>query len=126
MALNYAALRATAKRLIGNNGAACKLRNPIGDPVYDVPSNSYIQNYEDYEGYCVLSSYADELVNGTVIQTGDRKATAVLPAEPMPGLSRLVILDRAGNPKDDYLVVNSAPVSPSADTAILHKIQCRK
>jgi hypothetical protein len=126
MALNYRALAATAKTLIGPNGARCRLRNPVGEPVYDAPSNSYVQNYEDHEGYCLVSAYDDHLVNDTVIKAGDRRVTAVLPAGPNPGLSRLNILDKAGNLKDDYLVVNSSPVNPNAETVILYKLQCRK
>lgn len=126
MALNYQALSATARRLIGANGTRCRLRNPIGEPVYNPAANEYEQGYEIYEGYCLVSAYDDRLINGTVIKAGDRKVTAVLPVEPLPGLSRLGVLDKAGNLKDDYLVVNSAPVSPNADTVILYKLQCRK
>jgi hypothetical protein len=119
-------LAATARRLIGPNGARCCLRNPAGEPVYNPATNEYEQNYEIHEGYCLVSAYDDRLINDTVIKAGDRKVTAVLPVEPLPGLSRLDVLDKAGNLKDDYLVVNSAPVSPNADTVILYKLQCRK
>jgi hypothetical protein len=126
MALNYRTLAATARQLIGPNGTRCRLRNPVGEPVYDPSTNEYIQNYETYEGYCLVSAYDDHLINDTVIKAGDRRVTAVLPADPQPGLSRLDILGKAGNPKENYLVVNSAPVSPNADTVILYKLQCRK
>ncbi|MDR0721144.1 MAG: hypothetical protein LBF78_16045 [Treponema sp.] len=124
--MNYTALRATAKKLIGSNGARCRLRNPAGESVYNPTTNEYEQNYESHEGYCLVSAYDDHLVNDTVIKAGDRKVTAVLPAEPNPGLSRLDVFDKAGNLKENYLVVNSAPVSPNADTVILYKLQCRK
>jgi hypothetical protein len=126
MALDYKALAATARRLIGSNGARCRLRNPAREPVYNPETNEYEQAWETYEGYCLVSAYDDYLINDTVIKAGDRRVTAVLPAAPNPKLSRLDILDKAGNLKEDYLVINSAPVSPNADVVILYKLQCRK
>jgi hypothetical protein len=126
MALDYKALAATARKLIGSNGARCRLRNPVGEPVYNPLTNSYEQTWETYDGYCLVSAYDDHLINDTVIKAGDRRVTAVLPAAPNPKLSRLDVFDKAGNLKEDYLVINSAPVSPNADVVILYKLQCRK
>jgi hypothetical protein len=126
MALDYRSLAETARRLIGPNGARCRLRNPVGEPTYVPETNSYEQPYETYEGYCLVSAYDDHLINDTVIKAGDRRVTAVLPAAPNPKLSRLDVFDKAGNLKEDYLVINSAPISPNADVVILYKLQCRK
>jgi hypothetical protein len=126
MALNYRALALTAKKLIGENGTKCRLRNPIGEPVYNPATNEYEQSWETYDGICLVSAYDDHLINDTVIKAGDRRVTAALPAAPQPKLSRLDILDKAGNLKEEYLVVNSAPISPNTDVVILYKLQCRK
>jgi hypothetical protein len=127
MAINYAPLQATARRLTGENGTYCKLKNPVGEAQYDSASNTYVQDYDPFDGFCLVSAYDERLADGTVIRVGDRKVTAVLSGEPKPGLSRLEVYDKTGRiVKETYQVINSAPVSPDASTVILYKLHCRK
>jgi hypothetical protein len=125
--INYGALAATAKRLIGSNGTKCVLRNPGGNPpVYNPAANEYEKQEDKFDGFCIVSGYEDRLIDGTVIMAGDRKIVAVLDGEPEPGLSLLDVYDKAGTLKDSYRVINSTPVNPNARAVIMYRLQCRK
>jgi hypothetical protein len=127
MGINYSELAAKAKRLIGSNGTKCVLKNPSGNPpVYNPATNEYEKQEDKFDGFCVVSGYEDRMVDGTVIQAGDRKIVAVLHGEPTPKLSSLDVYDKAGKLKNSYLVINSTPVNPDASTIILYRLQCRK
>jgi hypothetical protein len=127
MAISYPNLQATARRLIGENGTCCKLKNPVGETQYDPALNDYVQDYEIFDGFCLISAYDERLADGTVIRVGDRKVTAVLSGEPKPGLSKLDVYDKTGRIlKETYQVINSAPVSPDASTVIIYMLHCRK
>jgi len=127
MGINYIAMAAAAKRLIGSNRAKCVLINPVGNkPVYDPVTNEYEKEIEKHDGYCIISNYEDRLVDGTVIKAGDRKIVAVLSGEPKPGLSSLEVYNKAGKLTDTYHVINSSQVNPDANTVILYRLQCRK
>lgn len=127
--MNYKEMAAKAKRLIGKNGTKCVLKNPIREPVYNPATNEYDkqeEKEEKFDGFCVVSGYEDRVVDGTIIQVGDRKVIAVLTGEPVPKLSTLDVYDKAGTLKDSYKVINSTPVNPDASTVILYRLQCRK
>jgi hypothetical protein len=127
MAINYSKLASTAKRLIGSNGTKCKLINPSGNPpVYDPLTNTYVESNNEFEGVCIIGSFDSHLIDGTVIKVGDVKVTAVLPAEPKAGLSKLEVYDKAGTLKETYNVINANPVNPNASTVIMFKLQCRR
>jgi hypothetical protein len=127
MGINYSELAVKAKRLIGSNGTKCVLRNPSSNPsVYNQATNDYEKQEDKFDGFCIVSGYEDRMVDGTVIQAGDRKVVAVLDGEPEPGLSSLDVYDKAGKLKDSYKVINSNPVNPDASTIILYRLQCRK
>jgi hypothetical protein len=127
MALNYAGLASTAKRLIGSNGTKCKLINPSGNPpIYNPSTNEYETTDLTFEGVCIIGSFDSHLIDGTVIKVGDVRVTAVLPEEPKPGLSKLEVYDKAGTLKETYNVINANPVNPNASTVIMYKLQCRR
>jgi hypothetical protein len=127
MGINYKRLAATAKRLIGPNGTKCVLINPSSNqPVYNQATNEYEKQDEKFNGFCIVSSYEDKLVDGTVIMAGDRKIIAVLEGEPKPSLSSLDVYEKKGTLKDSYKVVNSTKISPDASTIILYRLHCRK
>ena len=128
MAIDYESMADTAKRLIEENGTRCVLKNPgSGSPVYNPATNEYETNEEKFEGICIISGYEDRLVDGTVIQAGDRKVTAVLAGEPKPGLAMLEVYDKAGIVlKETYRIINSTLVNPNAETVIMYRLHCRK
>jgi len=125
--MNYAELARTARRLLGKNGTKCILVNSSGNPpVYNPATNEYEKQEERFDGICIITSYEEKLIDGTVIKAGDVKIMAVLPGEPKPGLSSLEVYDKAGKLKDVYQVINANPVSLNASEIILHKLHCRK
>jgi len=128
MGVNYGSMAATAKRRIGSNGTRCILVNSSGNPpVYNPATNEYEEQKERFDGYCIVTSYEDKLIDGTVIKAGDRKVMAVLSGEPKPGLSSLEVYDKKGKIlKDTYQVINPTKVNPDAMTVILYRLQCRK
>lgn len=128
MGINYGSLAATAKRLIGPNGTKCVLNNPSGKPpAYNSETNEYETEKISFDGFCIVSGYEDRVVDGTVIQVGDRKIIAVLTGEPVPKLSTLDVFNkRTEKLQDSYKVINSTPVNPDGSTIILYRLQCRK
>jgi hypothetical protein len=125
--VDYPALAATAKRLIGGNGTKCVLVN-TSSQVYNPNTNQYEGGTpERFNGFCVISNYADKLVDGTVIKAGDRQIVAVLEGTPVPGTSTLEVYDKTGKVlKDVYKVINPNTVNPDAETVIVYRLQCRK
>jgi len=125
--VNYKKLQATAQRLIGANGTKCVLNTPSGKPpAYNPATNEYESDDKHFDGVCVISGYEDSMVDGTIIQAGDRKIVAVLAGEPVPKLSTLDIYDRNNVLKDSYKIINVNPKSPDATTVIAYLLQCRK
>jgi len=125
--MNYSALSKTARRLIGANGTKCVLNTPSGKPpVYNPSTNEYESDDKHFDGVCVISGFDDSMIDGTIIQAGDRKVVAVLAGEPVPKLSTLDVFDKAGKLVDSFKVINSTPVNPNADVVICVRLQCRK
>jgi hypothetical protein len=103
------------------------LRNPSDNPpVYNPATNEYEKQEEKFDGFCIVSGYEDRMVDGTVIQVGDRKVIAVLSGEPIPKLSSLDVYDKKGKLKDSYKVINSNSISPDASVVIVYRLQCRR
>jgi len=125
--VNYPALAAKAKKLIGKNGTKCVLNTPSDKPpVYNPATNEYETDDKHFDGVAVISGFDDSMVDGTIIQAGDRKIFAVLAGEPVPKLSTLDVYDKAGKLVDTYKIINSNPKSPDATTVIVYLLQCRK
>jgi len=125
--VNYKQLAAKAKSLIGEDGTKCVLNTPSDKPpVYNPSTNEYIAETQHFDGMAVISGYEDNMVDGTIIQAGDRKIVAVLAGEPVPKLSTLDVFDRRGNLSDSYRVINSDKKSPDATTVIVYLLQCRR
>lgn len=78
-------LRKISARLIRQFGTPATLRRIVStiDPVAGTTEDAET----DFSGHCVIERFADHLVDGTVVQRGDRKLTfaaAALGAEPRP------------------------------------------
>lgn len=124
--MDYEEARELAEEKIAEYGAPCKLIIP-GNQVYNPHRNEYdYPNKKEYDGNCLITDYEASLIDGTVIQRGDRKILAVLDGEPIPSQSNLEIYSTMGSLIESYLIVNVEKVSPDAQTIILYKIQCRK
>jgi hypothetical protein len=124
MAISYMVMKKAAKRLIGGNGAACKIKNPTQE--YDPDTNEYIIAYEEFSGFCIITNYKDNLINGTSIKVGDRQVACVFEdVDVKPGISILDIYSKNGSLKYEYSVVNSSPVNPDGETLVVIKLQVR-
>jgi hypothetical protein len=124
--MNYLSLQSTARRLIGSNGTKCVLRNPTGDQVYNPDNDTYTQIYEEYEGVCIITSYADGIADGTVIKSDDSRVVCVIDAKPIPSSSLLDVYDKNGNVVKIYHVISAQPKSPDATTVLCYILQCRE
>ena len=123
--MDYDEARELAEETIAENGAPCKLMFP-GEMSYDPTTNTYTDNSKRHDGNCLITDYEARLIDGTVIQRGDRAILAVLPVEPIPSRSYLEIYNTTGILIESYLIVNVEKVSPNAVDVILYKLQCRK
>jgi hypothetical protein len=124
--LNYSKLALIAKKLIGTNGTKVVLRIPMGQPVYNPQTNEYESQEVLYNGVGIVANYRDQLIDGTVIQSGDLKIKAVIDGEPIAGTSKLDIYSREGVKVDTLQIINVSPVNPNAGQVIMYNLQCRK
>jgi len=128
MGVNYSALAVKAKSLIGSNGAKCILVNPVeGVGTYNTKTKKYDKDDERFNGFCIITGYADRLIDGTVIKAGDRKVIAVLEGEPIPTISNLEVYNKkTGILIDIFQIINSTPINPDGTTIISCQLHCRK
>lgn len=118
MPINYAALAATAERLIRENGTTATLVTPgaaTGDawaPTGGAATETVVR--------VVFEEYRDAERDGTLVQMGDRKAmvsTQGLSAAP-------TVRDRLKVGPDLYEVVNVMQAAPAGD-ALYYTLQVR-
>jgi len=126
MILNYGKIAQIAKNLIGSNGTKVVLKNPMGTPVYNPQTNEYETPEILYNGIAIIANYKDELIDGTLIQSGDRLVKAVLDGEPMAGISKLDVYNTEGVKVDTLNIINFNPVKPNGSILIMYSLQCRK
>jgi len=124
--VNFSNIAQIAKRLIGENGTKIVLRIPTGNPVYNPATNEYESPEVLYNGFAVIANYQDNLIDGTVIRSGDRLVKAVLDGEPKAGTSKLDIYNNNGVKVDTLQIINVLPVNPNASTVIMYTLQARK
>jgi hypothetical protein len=124
--MNYLRSARTTKKLITKNGTKAVLRIPTGKPVWDDDNGIWIDGYEPHQGVCLVTSYEQEDINGTLIKAGDRKLLCVFPAEPEPKVSLVDVYKKTGELDATYTVENYSSLVPDATTIILYKIQGRK
>lgn len=115
MAINYLRTRATATRLITENGAAYQLSRGggvelIGGIEVDIP-------LEAHTIIGVISSYSPSEIDGTLIQNGDVKMSATADIEIRIG--DLIMVDGK-----KHRVIKPNPVKPAA-LLICYKPQLR-
>ena len=124
--MNFNEIAQIARNLIGDHGAKAVLRIPQGQPVYDPKTNTYSAPEILYNGYAVIANYENSLIDGSVIQKGDRLVKAILDGEPKAGLSTLDIYNNEGVKIDSYQIINVLPVNPNGSITIMYTLQCRK
>jgi hypothetical protein len=124
--VNFSNLALAAKRLIGDNGTKVVLRNTVGNSVYNPATNQYETQEILFNGLAIIANYNDNLIDGTVIRSGDRKVKAVLDGEPKAGTSKLDIYNNEGVKIDTLQIINVMPVNPNASITIMYNLQCRK
>lgn len=115
MAINYPRMRATATRLITENGIACQLTRGGGIEFIcgievDIP-------LEVHTIIGVISSYSPSEIDGTLIQNGDVKMSATTDIEIRIG--DLIMVDGK-----KHRVIKPNPVKPAA-LLICYKPQLR-
>ena len=71
-----------------------------------------------YEGYAIVESYEQKLIDEALVKAGDRKLYAVGIPEPKPESDRIRFGTRV------YSVVKSLPVAPGG-VAVMYEVQVR-
>jgi hypothetical protein len=66
-----------AERKIRQYGTKAVLRIPSGKSAWDDDTSSWIDEYEEHRGVCLVSNYEQRDIDGTVIEAGDRKLLCV-------------------------------------------------
>jgi len=125
MSFDYSGFIELAEEKLSEYGTPCKLVF-LGKQVYDVKTNSYIYpNKKVYDGNCLVTDYKSHLIDGTVIQSGDREVLATLPEKPIPTQSTLKVYNSNEILVKSYLIINVETIAPNTVDVILYKIQCR-
>jgi hypothetical protein len=124
--MNYSRVARTTKKLITKDGTKATLRIPAGRQIWDDDSASWITGYEEHKGMCLVTSYEQKDIDGSLIKAGDRKLLCVFPAEPESKVSLVDVYKKTGALDATYTVEDYSALVPDATTVILFKIQGRK
>jgi len=118
MSFDYTKTREKANSLIVKFGMPLIVRRAQTDST--TPWNPEELSHTDYPGYGVVTEFNRREVDGTLVQTGDKKV--LLSAEDLqiaPETSDLVVVDGV-----EYKIVTINPLSP-AGTVVLYELQIR-
>jgi hypothetical protein len=124
--MNFAKIASLARRQIKKYGTKAVLRTPTGGSVWDDNNAEWIDQYEEHQGVCLVTSYEQREIDGTVIKQEDRRLLCVFPAEPKPSVSLVDLYKKTGALDATYNVVSFSPLAPDSTTVILFKIQGRR
>lgn len=127
--MSYESDRKDALKTLKKEGAPCKILKPTGaDPVYDSATDSMVTPTIEHSGYCVLTGFADGVIDGSLIQAGDVKILCLFEDGSIPEVGKDKIIVNPGSDEAvTYSVVpGSKSVMPDGKTCILYKAQGRK
>jgi hypothetical protein len=124
--VDYQKIASTAENLIKKFGTKAILRTPTGDSVYNPATDENVTIYDEYPGICVVGSFEQVVIDGTLILATDKRLTCKFPASPKPSQSLIDIYNKQGEKVETYLVVNVDTVSPDATVTLVFKAQGRK
>jgi hypothetical protein len=124
--MDYLRSARLARRMITKNGAKAVLRIPTGQSIWDDNNAEWIDEYKEYQGVCLVTSYEQEDIDGSLIKAGDSKLLCVFPAEPEPDISLVDVYKKNGALDATYHAITISPLSPDSTTVILFKIQGRR
>ena len=112
-----------ARKMITKNGTKAVLRTPTGESVWDDDNATWIDTFKTCSGVCLVTNYKQEDIDGTLIESGDKRLLCVFPAEPKPKVSLVDVYKKNGALDATYNVVTFTTLSPDASTVILFKVQ---
>jgi hypothetical protein len=124
--MNYKRIAKLTEQKIRQYGTKAVLRTPTGGSVWDNENAEWIDQYEEHQGVCLVTSYEQGEIDGTVIKQEDRRLLCVFPAEPKPSISLVDVYKKTGALDATYNVVSFSPLAPDSTTVILYKIQGRR
>jgi hypothetical protein len=124
--MNYNRIAKLAEKKIRQYGTKAVLRIPTGQSIWDDDNATWIDEFETYPGVCLVTSYEQEDVDGTLIEVGDKRLLCVFPVEPKPKVSLVDVYKKNGALDATYTAVDFSTLAPDASTIILFKIQGRK
>lgn len=116
---DYGPIQATAKRLIDRFGRDMTLR-ARSHGTYNPATATVTRTQTDYPAIGYLDQYAQEDIDGTLIQVGDQRVimSPTVPVEPKTGDA--LVID-----SDEWEIVRSQPLKP-ATTLLLYELQVRR
>jgi hypothetical protein len=123
--MNYKKLANRNKQMLKKYGTHAVLRIPVGESVYNSETASYIGEYKEYNGVCVVTEYQKRDIDGTLILASDKRLLCMFPIEPIPSVSLIAIYNKNGV-VETYNVVTCRQVIPDATTLLVFEIQGRK
>jgi hypothetical protein len=124
--MNYTRMAKLAERKIRQYGTKAVLRIPACKSVWDDDNATWIDEYKEYPGVCLVTDYEQKDIDGTMIEKNDRRLLCIFPAEPKPDVSLVDVYKKNGALDATYNVVVCSPLVPDASAIILFKVQGRK
>tara|TARA_B100000686_G_C16738759_1_gene945274 strand:+ start:787 stop:1137 length:351 start_codon:yes stop_codon:yes gene_type:complete len=115
--MNYEGIANTALQQIADKGRTITIKS-VTEGAY-VPGQPYSGTETETSVKAVVTAYSERLIDGSVIQTGDKQALIAA-----RGISEPTTSDKIIDGGDTYSIVNVSTVKPG-NTAILYKIQVR-
>lgn len=114
----YAELQADAAALLAEYGRPMTLRRPGASTIDPVTDEEVSSPPQDLPTTGIITGYADNLIDGTRIKSGDRKA--IIDASQVPELSDRLVIGA-----ESWTLVNIEAKQP-AETALVYVLQVRR
>lgn len=115
--MNYLSVAKKARNAIAKNGSPCKIVRSTED-VYNPDTNEYEKKEQVISGVALQEAYAAEMIDGTIIKSGDVKLMCSLDGEPKEG----DVIEFSGK---RYSVISVSSLNPDGKTVIAYTVQGR-
>lgn len=127
--MNYEAKRRATYAKLRAKGALCNLVKPVpgAEPVYDDEHDTTSTPSTTHSGFCVISGYESNVIDGKTILADDVKILCLFEDKSVPEANKDTIVVNPGKTFEErFNSVGGKPTTPDGKTVILFTAQGRK
>lgn len=128
--MSYEGDRKDTLKTLRKEGAPCFLVKPVPgvEPGYDEATDTNTTPSTEHAGFCVLTDFDENTVDGTLIQSGDVKILCLFEDKSLPviGEDKIIVNPGTVNEVTYSVMPGSKSIMPDGKTCVLFKAQGRK